>query len=152
MRPPRSTCTYTLFPYTTALRSALGRFGDLASGAPKLLIALVGDRDEERVDEAVERSGNEKVQRVAVAALRQNLGQLVERDVGLLLGVGKAGAARLVRPARQACQRLPVAVDHRPRRLQHGKPAGGLQLSLAPLVRDFHRRTTQAAVHPLPML
>src|SRR3546814_9903959 len=61
-------------------------------------------------------------------------------------------AARLVRPARQACQRLPVAVDHRPRRLQHGKTAGGVHVAIAHLVRDFHRRKRKAVVHRLHML
>src|SRR3546814_6057665 len=46
-RPPRSTRTYTLFPYTTLFRSAVGRLGDRR---PRLLYPRRADvRDDPRV-------------------------------------------------------------------------------------------------------
>src|SRR3546814_7645325 len=93
-RPPRSTRTDTLFPYTTLFRSASGATADLASGAVevggiKVLAARLEGFDAKALREAVDR-------------LKQQLGDTVVVLAGasggkaaLVAGVGGAALKRI---------------------------------------------------------
>src|SRR3546814_16824331 len=87
-RPPRSTLTDTLFPYTTLFRSALGLLAETLPQA--LAAAVVGEGEELRLVEADERSLQHAGKAEIVVRQQQHAAERDQVHPGELLGEAHA--------------------------------------------------------------
>src|SRR3546814_18993097 len=112
-RPPRSTRTYTLFPYTTLFRSDVDHADSLQRAGPEARIEQVQDRMFDAADILVDRqpaSDHRRVERPVGGRARE----AQEIPGGLDEGVERVGLAQSLPAARRAASGVSRPVAQRP--------------------------------------